>query len=211
MYMLKKSMLIACFFVGIQALHAQSLGSLVNTAKNAATQAVSSAKDNVQAALIGTQTVTAKQIVGTWTYQHPVLAFESNNIINQVGAAAFTEKAEKSAADYLSKLGVKAGSLAITFNANGYYSATSKGRTISGTHKLNGATLTLVAPQGVITVPVNVKLQGNQLQLAVHADKLLSLLQTLIGSASQATEQTATVTSVLKQYKGAFLGLKLKK
>ena len=186
--MLKKSMLIACFFVGIQTLHAQSLGSLVNTAKNAATQAVSSAKDNVQAALIGTQTVTVKQLVGTWTYQQPALVFESNNLLNQVGAAAFTEKAEKSAAGYLSKFGVKAGSLSITFNDNGHY-----------------------APQGVVTVPVNAKLQGNQLQLAVHADKLLPLLQTLIGSASQVTEQAATITSVLKQYKGAFLGLKLKK
>ncbi|WP_083233893.1 lipocalin-like domain-containing protein [Ihuprevotella massiliensis] len=208
--MLKKSMLIACFFVGIQTLHAQSLGSLVNTAKNAVTQAVSSAKDNVQAALIGTQTVTVKQLVGTWTYQQPALVFESNNLLNQVGAAAFTEKAEKSAG-YLSKFGVKAGSLSITFNDNGHYAATLKGRSISGTYKLNGATLTLVAPQRVVTVPVNAKLQGNQLQLAVHADKLLPLLQTLIGSASQVTEQAATITSVLKQYKGAFLGLKLKK
>ena len=209
--MLKKTMMMACFFVGMQALHAQSLGSLVNTAKNVASQAVSSAKENVQAALIGTQTVTVKQLVGTWTYQQPALVFESNNLLNQVGAAAFTEKAEKSTAGYLSKFGVKAGSLSITFNDNGHYSATLKGRTISGTYKLNGATLTLVAPQGVVTVPVNAKLQNNQLQLAAHADKLLPLLQTLIGSASQVTEQAATITSVLKQYKGAFLGLKLKK
>ena len=172
-------MMMACFFVGMQALHAQSLGSLVNTAKNAASQAVSSAKDNVQAALIGTQTVTVKQIVGTWTYQQPALVFESNNLLNQVGAAAFTEKAEKSVAGYLSKFGVKAGSLSITFNDNGHYSATLKGRTISGTYKLNGATLTLVAPQGVVTVPVNAKLQNNQLQLAAHADKLLPLLEVL--------------------------------
>ena len=203
--MLKKTMMMACFFVGMQALHAQSLGSLVNTAKNAASQAVSSAKDNVQAALIGTQTVTVKQIVGTWTYQQPALVFESNNLLNQVGAAAFTEKAAKSV------VGVKAGSLSITFNDNGHYSATLKGRTISGTYKLNGATLTLVAPQGVVTVPVNAKLQNNQLQLAAHADKLLPLLQTLIGSASQVTEQAATVITLLKQYKGALLGLKLKK
>ena len=209
--MLKKTMMMACFFVGMQALHAQSLGSLVNTAKNAASQAVSSAKDNVQAALIGTQTVTVKQIVGTWTYQQPALVFESNNLLNQVGAAAFTEKAEKPVAGYLSKFGVKAGSLSITFNDNGHYSATLKGRTISGTYKLNGATLTLVAPQGVVTVPVNAKLQNNQLQIAAHADKLLPLLQTLIGSASQVTEQAATVTTLLKQYKGALLGLKLKK
>ena len=101
--------------------------------------------------------------------------------------------------------------MSITFNDNGHYSATLKGRTISGTYKLNGATLTLVAPQGVVTVPVNAKLQNNQLQLAAHADKLLPLLQTLIGSASQVTEQAATVTTLLKQYKGALLGLKLKK
>ena len=85
-------MLMACFFVGMQALHAQSLGSLVNTAKNAASQAVSSAKDNVQAALIGTQTVTVKQIVGTWTYQQPALVFESNNLLNQVGAELLQRK-----------------------------------------------------------------------------------------------------------------------
>ena len=42
--MLKNMMLLACFFAGIQVLHAQSLGSFVNTAKNAASQAVGSAK-----------------------------------------------------------------------------------------------------------------------------------------------------------------------
>ena len=101
--------------------------------------------------------------------------------------------------------------MTITFNANGGYSAVLKGRTISGTYKLNGATLTLVAPQAIVTVPVKAKLQSNQLQLAVHADQLLPLLQTLIGSASQATEHTAAVTNILKQYKGALLGLELKK
>ena len=101
--MLKKSMLIACFFVGIQALHAQSLGSLVNTAKNAATQAVSSAKDNVQAALIGTQTVTAKQLVGTWTYQQPALVFESNNLLNQVASSRLFSFLRKSCCSYLIK------------------------------------------------------------------------------------------------------------
>ena len=50
--MLKEMMLLACFFAGMQVLHAQSLGSLVNRAKNAASQAVSSAKGNVQASLV---------------------------------------------------------------------------------------------------------------------------------------------------------------
>jgi hypothetical protein len=209
--MLKNMMLLACFFAGMQVLHAQSLGSLVNTAKNAASKAVGSAKDNIQAAFIGTQSVTAKQLVGTWTYQQPALVFESNNLVSQVGATALSENTEKYAASYLSKYGIKSGSLTITFNANGGYSAVLKGRTISGTYKLNGATLTLVAPQEVVTVPVNAKLQSNQLQLAVHADKLLPLLQTLIGSASKSSEQAATVTSILKQYKGALLGFKLKK
>lgn len=204
-------MLLACFFAGMQVLPAQSLGSLVNTARNAASKAVGSAKDNVQAAFIGTQSVTAKQLVGTWTYQQPALVFESNNLVSQVGATGLTEKIEKNAASYLSKYGIKSGSLTITFNANGGYSAVLKERTISGTYKLNGATLTLVAPQEVVTVPVNAKLQSNQLQLAVHADKLLPLLQTLIGSASKSSEQAATVTSILKQYKGALLGFKLKK
>ena len=209
--MLKKMMLLACFFAGMQVLHAQSLGSLVNRAKNAASQAVSSAKGNVQAAFIGTQSVTAKQLVGTWTYQQPALVFESNNLVSQVGVTALSENTEKYTASYLSKYGIKSGSLTITFNANGGYSAVLKGRTIRGTYKLNGATLTLVAPQEVVTVPVNAKLQSNELQLAVHADKLLTLLQTLIGSASQDTVQTAAVTNILKKYKGALLGLKLKK
>ena len=88
-------MLLACFFAGMQVLHAQSLGSLVNTAKNAASKAVGSAKDNIQAAFIGTQSVTAKQLVGTWTYQQPALVFESNNLVSQVGATALSENTEK--------------------------------------------------------------------------------------------------------------------
>ena len=86
--MLKKIMLLACILGGFQAVHAQSLGSLVNAAKSAASNVVSNAKEKVEASLIGTQTVTANQLVGTWSYQEPSLVFESNSFVNQVGAAA---------------------------------------------------------------------------------------------------------------------------
>ena len=209
--MLKKILLLACILGGFQAVHAQSLGSLVNAAKSAASNVVSNAKEKVEASLIGTQTVTAHQLVGTWSYQEPSLVFESNSFVNQVGAAALSKQAEKSAVAYLSKMGVTAGTLQVAFKSNGHYTASLKGRSISGTYQVNGATLTLVAPQGVVSVPVNAKIQGNQLQLSVHADKLLPLLQTLVGNVSQSAQQSAMISKVLKQYKGVLIGLKLKK
>ena len=149
--------------------------------------------------------------MGTWSYQEPSLVFESNSFVNQVGAAALSKQAEKSAVAYLSKMGVTTGTLQVAFKSNGHYTASLKGRSISGTYQVNGATLTLVAPQGVVSVPVNAKIQGNQLQLSVHADKLLPLLQTFVGNVSQSTQQSAMISNVLKQYKGVLIGLKLKK
>ena len=122
-----------------------------------------------------------------------------------------SKQAEKSAVAYLSKMGVTAGTLHVAFKSNGHYTASLKGRSISGTYQVSGATLTLVAPQGVVSVPVNAKIQGNQLQLSVHADKLLPLLQTLVGNVSQSAQQSAMISNVLKQYKGVLVGLKLKK
>lgn len=209
--MLKKFFLFAAVLCGTHAANAQGLGALVNSAKQVAGQAMNTAQQKVQQALVGNQTISANQLAGTWVYQQPLLVFESNNVVNQLGAAALADNVEKSAEKYLVKVGIQARSLSLAFTSNGHYTATLKGRKVSGTYTLKGSTLTLVAPQGVASVPVNAKLQGNQLQLSVHADKLIPLLQTLVGNVPQLSDQSTMITSLLKQYKGALVGLRLKK
>ena len=88
---------------------------------------MSNAKEKVEASLIGTQTVTAHQLVGTWSYQEPSLVFESNSFVNQVGAAALSKQAEKSAVAYLSKMGVTAGTLQVAFSLTDITPHLSKG------------------------------------------------------------------------------------
>ena len=80
-----------------------------------------SAVTNVLGALVGNKEVSQQSLVGTWTYNEPAIAFQSENIANQVGGALAAAQAEKKLGAALSKYGVTAGKVQLTFNDDGAY------------------------------------------------------------------------------------------
>lgn len=164
---------------------------------------------NVVGALIGNKEVSAASLVGTWSYTEPAIAFQSENIANQVGGALAAAQAEKKLGSALSKYGVVAGKVQLTFKEDGTYTCTIGKRTISGKYTISGSTLSLTKT-GIKSVKANVKLTGNELQLTADASKLLQLVQSL-GNAVGNNSSLSTLTSLLGGFDGVNLGLKLKK
>ncbi len=167
---------------------------------------------DVVTSLIGTKEVGMNDIVGTWVYDSPSIVLESDDVLSKIGGTAITSKGEKYLEEAVTKCGLKSGAVSLTFNADSTYSCTFGGRQVKGTYSLEGANLTLKRQMGTrgINVTANVNRLSKELQLAVKADKLLTLLESF-SDKMKTNSSMSTFSSLLKKYKGMQAGLKFKK
>jgi len=189
------------------SLSAQSFGDLLKKASDGLNLG-STAKDYVSA-LLGKDKVTAEDLVGTWTYSEPVLVLESDQVLGKIGGAVMAQTAEKKLSSVMEKIGVKPGVVKMTFNSDGTYTCELNGHTIRGTYEVQDATLTL-KKLNFTALSANVKKTGNSLQLAVQADKLLTLVSSLTSIVPE-DGMLSTVTSLFKSYDGMQVGVKFEK
>lgn len=189
------------------SLSAQSFGDLLKKASDGLNMG-STAKDYVSA-LLGKDKVTAEDLVGTWTYSEPVLVLESDQVLGKIGGAVMAQTAEKKLSSVMEKIGVKPGVVKMTFNSDGTYTCELNGHTIRGTYEVQDATLTL-KKLNFTALSANVKKTGNSLQLAVQADKLLTLVSSLTSIVPE-DGMLSTVTSLFKSYDGMQVGVKFEK
>ena len=189
------------------SLPAQSIGDLLKKASSGLNLG-NTAKDYVSA-LLGKDKVTAEDLVGTWTYSEPVLVLESDQVLGKIGGAVMAQTAEKKLSSVMEKIGVKPGVVKMTFNSDGTYTCELNGHTIRGTYEVQDATLTL-KKLNFTALSANVKKTGNSLQLAVQADKLLTLVSSLTSIVPE-DGMLSTVTSLFKSYDGMQVGVKFEK
>ena len=189
------------------SLSAQSFGDLLKKASDGLNLG-STAKDYVSA-LLGKDKVTAEDLVGTWTYSEPVLVLESDQVLGKIGGAVMVQTAEKKLSSVMEKIGVKPGVVKMTFNRDGTYTCELNGHTIRGTYEVQDATLTL-KKLNFTALSANVKKTGNSLQLAVQADKLLTLVSSLTSIVPE-DGMLSTVKSLFKSYDGMQVGVKFEK
>lgn len=190
---------------------AQSLGSIAKSVASKATSATSaSSVANSVVNLLGTSKVTASDLVGTWSYNQPAVVLESSNVLSQLGGSVATSSIESQMGTQLAKYGFTKGKVSLTFKADNTFSMTSSGKTVTGTYAVSGSTLTF-SRSGVANVKTNVKKSGSTLQIAVSADKVLSLMNTIGATAAKGNSNLNTAVSLLKQYNGMNLGLKFTK
>lgn len=119
------------------------------------------------------------------------------------------QTAEKKLSSVMEKIGVKPGVVKMTFNSDGTYTCELNGHTIRGTYEVQDATLTL-KKLNFTALSANVKKTGNSLQLAVQADKLLTLVSSLTSIVPE-DGMLSTVTSLFKSYDGMQVGVKFEK
>lgn len=206
--------------------------------KGAASEAIKSAGEksgnstvsgvtNLIANLLGNKTVSQNSLVGTWSYTQPAVAFESKNVLSQLGGTAASSKIEKTLASYLSKIGFTSGKASITFSkdGSGYLSFASKKvpftYTVSGSDvqiKLGSQTVSSTSKISnklgkYSTFTMNCKISGGELQLATKSEQLAQFLQkffSVVGKVSSSTAISA-VSGLANKVEGVYLGLKFKK
>lgn len=148
-------------------------------------------------------TTTVNSIAGTWTYSAPKVAFESQNVLAQIGSSVASSKIESTLDSQLKKLGFQSGKTTITFGTDGSCQMIRNGKTFNGTYTYNQSAgqMTIQGALGVATITPYVSVMGNEMYMLFDSDKLLSVMGALSNVA-----KTTTLSNLLGNYNGLKLG-----
>lgn len=189
------------------------ISDILNKAKDAVAGSSSTGKTvtNVLGNILGKGKVSEASLKGTWVYTEPCVAFESENVLSNVGGSIASEKVEEKLKKALEKAGIKAGKMTLTFNDDKSFAMTVGKKSLAGTYELSGSDLTLTFNSPKKSIKTNVKITLGTLQIAMNADKMLEIVNTIATKASAYSSQMATISTLLSQYKGMYLGMKFNK
>ena len=152
-------------------------------------------------------------VKGTWTYSGTAVKLESDDLLKSTAATLAASQVEDKLDEYVSKIGIKAGTFSFTFNEDNTFAATVLGKTFNGTYTLSEdyKTMSLQFGKTIGLKPftASVSATSTQLNLLFQTDKLLELLGKLTSTSSNATLKT--IGTLVNQYDGMQLGLELQK
>ena len=188
-----------------QTSSAQSLKDLLKKATN--NEAVKNVVESV------TGKTLPVDVKGTWTYSGTAVKLESEDLLKSTAATLAASQVEEKLDEYVSKIGIKAGTFSFTFNEDNTFVATVLGKSFNGTYTLSEdyKTMSLQFGKTIGLKPftASVSATSTQLNLLFQADKLLELLGKLTSTSSNATLKT--IGTLVNQYDGMQLGLELQK
>ena len=166
---------------------------------------------NVVGNLLGTNKVSEKSLVGTWSYNQPCVAFESENVLATVGSSMVSTKVEKTMQNGLTKVGFTSGKVVMTLKEDKTGIIKYNGKAVDVNWAVDGTNLKLTFPLLNKGVTMNAKLSGSELQVAMKSDKLLTLLNAITEKAGTVSSSLGTLNTLTKNVKGMYMGLKFTK
>ena len=169
---------------------------------------------NVLGSLLGnSMTLSKSTILGTWSYTGASCVLESDNALAKAGGTVATAKIEEKMNSYLGKVGVKEGKCSFTFAENDSCTFKVGNREIKGKYELNGEEKKI--PFSFLydrfTATAHVAYEVTSLSIVFNADKMLGLVQKVAPTAAKYSNTLATLATLIENYNGMMLGMKLKK
>lgn len=188
-------------------------GSGSNATTQIATQAGGALIGNLLNQLLSGGEVSEKSIVGTWSYTGSSVVFDSQNFLAQAGGTIASSQIESKVDAQLANFGLKKGVTKFTFKADKTFTVTLGTKKISGTYQLDSSkkTVRLSALGELINLEPYIVNQGTGVALLFKADKVLGLLSTTSSFLGQQSGQLGTLSSILNNFNGMRLGLKLQR
>lgn len=167
-------------------------------------------KENIEKAV---NSVTGKgkvEMTGTWSYKGSAIEFESDNLLQKTGGTVAATAAEKKLDEQLSKIGIKAGQMSFTFNADSTFSTKVGQKTMKGSYSYNASTHKVnLKFAKLIGMNAKVNSTSSTMDLLFESDKLLKLITFLSSKTSNATLKT--IGTLADSYDGMMLGFSLQK
>ena len=187
--------------------NAQTLGDVLGSVLNNSQQG-SDLVQGLTSVFSSDKQATAEKIIGTWNYTEPAIVFTSDNILAKAASKIAANKVEKKLQEQLSKYGIKPGTFSMTFNEDGTFTETLKGKKTQGTWEVKDSKL-ILSIAGVKALSITTQIDGNDLQFVTDATKLLNLFKTM--GAKSNNSNIKTIASLMKSVKGMQAGITLRK
>lgn len=184
---------------------AQSMGDVLNAIGS---QQGSSVAQGLTSVFSSDKQATAEKLIGTWNYTEPAIVFTSDNILAKAASKIAANKVESKLQEQLSKYGIKPGSFSMTFNEDGTFTETLKGKTTKGTWQVKDSKL-ILSVVGIQALSITTQIDGKDLQFVTDATKLLNLFKTI--GAKSSNQNIKTIASLMKSVKGMQAGITMKK
>ena len=154
----------------------------------------------------------AKDLVGSWKYESPAVAFKGDNALANIGGAAGATAVEDQLKPYYDKAGME--KMAFEVKNDLSFTLTVGVTKLQGTITKDKNSNLIFNLSALGKIPLG-KLEciatksGNVVNLTFDAQKVLSLVKT-IGSLSSSSS-IASLTKLLNNYKDMYIGAKLKR
>ena len=164
---------------------------------------------NVITSVIGAQTVTRANLIGSWKYVSPGCAFTSENLLAKAGGEVAAAQIRTKVQPYYQQIGISGSNTFITFNEDGTYSAQFRGTPMSGKWTFDEKTYKVNLQGLLLSINCYAKRNANGIGLLFEATKLLTLLQTMAAMSGNSNIQA--VGEISKNYDGVRLGFDFSK
>lgn len=185
------------------------LGNVLNDVLGSSNgQQVGDLVSNLTSVFSSNKQATAEKIVGTWAYSEPAIVFKSNNLLAKATSKLAANKIEKKLQEYLSKYGIEPGTFSMTFNEDGTFTETIKGKTAKGKWEVKNEKLVLTVG-GVKALSITTQIDGKDLQFVTDATKLLNLFKAF--GTNSSNSNLKMVSSLMKSVDGMQAGITLRK
>ena len=164
---------------------------------------------NVLNSVLGTDKVTERNLIATWTYDEPGVAFTSNNVLAKAGGELAAVQAKDKLKSYFQQAGIQQSNTQFTFTNDKKFKGKLYGQSFNGTWTFNSKTQQVVLKTMLLTVPVYVKKTATGMSFLFESQKLLTLAQKVAKLSGNEALQTLGTWS--QNYDGIRMGFDMKK
>lgn len=178
------------------------LGSILGAVLGSATSG--STITNVLLDVIGLNKLSATDIIGTWRYVEPGVAFTSENALSKAGGQVVSGTIKQKLLPTYQSLGVSSSNTAFAFAQDGTFQGALLGKNLSGTYTYDPSKGAIQLKTALFSTQAFLTRTSCGMSLTFESKKLLQAVQIL--GAMSGNQTAAVISEVAGNYDGIRLG-----
>ena len=164
---------------------------------------------NILTSVIGIDKPTKADLIGTWRYYQPGVAFTSENLLAKAGGEVAATTVREKLVTYYNTIGISNTNTALQFAQDGSFSGMISGKNISGTYTYDEKTCKITMKTLLFSLPAYAKRNPQGIGILFESKKLLSIMQTLAAVSGNST--LSSIGDISKNYDGIRIGFDMSK
>ncbi|MBW9201809.1 DUF4923 family protein [Bacteroidales bacterium SW292] len=167
-------------------------------------------KENLEKAVSVVTGKNTASVIGTWSFTGAALEFESDNLLQKAGGSVAATAVEKKLDGFLEKVGIIAGEMSFTFEADSTFCTQIRGKELKGTFSYDAASKKVnLKFSKLLNIQTTVNCTSENMELLFPSDKILDLITFLTSKSNNSTLKS--INSLADSYDGMMLGFALEK